>query len=711
MREALGERHPDALVSLANLASCLDRLGRSAEAEPLHRQALALRREALGERHPSTLGSLNNLAYCLDCLGRAAEAKPLCRRAWALRREALGERHPDTLGSLNNLACCLDDLGQAEAALEHVKDLARLLAQQPSFERTWMHSADQATIHLSQAALANRLPDWPDHFQALDQAFRPLLDLAEPAQLAACRGTVTQFYLTYLGLCLDLRQDLALEAFAGLQGRKLAALALEDLEQASAPPESLRGRFQSLRLKLRQLALGLSVTDGGRLLGPDPGDRQPDADALNAEQRRRGQAYQEAFAEFSQARAELQRSDPDFALSAKALKPELREIQAKLAEDEAFVALMQLDGRAAAFIVRRDQTAVRPLPPGLAQACDRLREQAGHRYAADLETPAEAPGQRLMGGSLQGLSADEERLDDIALAMQEALWRPLREALPGLRRLHLASHGDFHRLPYGLSCPADWQLSTYPGLVYYYLLRHLLPPAPFDPAQATLGLRVHDAAEGSRPIPWVNAEADLVARLWPGAVRAPYQFAPDAPPAQWLHLAAHGGTPDQDASRDALHFGPGLTVGFHELFNSLREPRQPWGVFLAACRLGRVHEDPDGDPLGFMGALFLRGARYVIAALQPVPDLYMPLLACLFYQSWQRDGGHPAQALAEAKRRILAGDWYADTEGLIREACRAVGERGGGGPGEAEIDRLCAERDRLPVAAMCHWVRGFGPGF
>lgn len=44
---------------------------------------------------------------------------------------------------------------------------------------------------------------------------------------------------------------------------------------------------------------------------------------------------------------------------------------------------------------------------------------------------------------------------------------------------------------------------------------------------------------------------------------------------------------------------------------------------------GCTSEDPNGDPLGLMGALFMRGTRHLIASLQPVTDFYMPALVCL----------------------------------------------------------------------------------
>jgi hypothetical protein len=159
-----------------------------------------------------------------------------------------------------------------------------------------------------------------------------------------------------------------------------------------------------------------------------------------------------------------------------------------------------------------------------------------------------------------------------------------------------------------------------------------------------------------------------------------------------------------------------------------------------------------------MAAFFLRGARYLIAALQPVSDFYMPLLTCLFYQSWHRLGGHPAQALAEAKRRLKTGDWYPDTEDLLRTAYRPVLEGwlaqladnnddtglaiitwSWGFPTRYQaldpdhdqdkledlkeeirdatkrhalltdiLDRLCRDRRSAAIDHLCTWVRGFG---
>ncbi len=64
MLEALasGEEHPDIATSYNNLAVLYKSQGRYAEAEPLSKQALALKQRLLGEEHLNVVLSYNKLA-------------------------------------------------------------------------------------------------------------------------------------------------------------------------------------------------------------------------------------------------------------------------------------------------------------------------------------------------------------------------------------------------------------------------------------------------------------------------------------------------------------------------------------------------------------------------------------------------------------------------------------------------------------------------
>jgi CHAT domain-containing protein len=117
LKEMLGEKHPYTLASRNNLAQIYQDLGRLSEALPLLEKGYRLRKEVLGEKHPDTFLSINNLAKIYQYLGRLSEALPLLEKNYRLSKEVLGEKHPDTLKSLNNLALIYQDLGRLSEAL------------------------------------------------------------------------------------------------------------------------------------------------------------------------------------------------------------------------------------------------------------------------------------------------------------------------------------------------------------------------------------------------------------------------------------------------------------------------------------------------------------------------------------------------------------------------------------------------------------------
>ncbi|KAG8718742.1 hypothetical protein FRC09_012178 [Ceratobasidium sp. 395] len=110
-KRALGEQHPDTLISMSNLALTYEYQGRWDEAEALQLQVLDAEKQISGERHPSTLNSMNNLAMTYQSLGRLDEAETLLIQVLEARKQVLGERHPDTLVSMNNLALAYDSQG------------------------------------------------------------------------------------------------------------------------------------------------------------------------------------------------------------------------------------------------------------------------------------------------------------------------------------------------------------------------------------------------------------------------------------------------------------------------------------------------------------------------------------------------------------------------------------------------------------------------
>jgi tetratricopeptide (TPR) repeat protein len=116
LKEVLGERHPDYLNSLNNLATLHESQGSYTAAKALYQRVLAVRKEVLGERHPDYAQCLDNLAGLFHSQGEYAAARPLYERALAARKEVLGERNSDYANSLNNLGLLLDSQGDHAAA-------------------------------------------------------------------------------------------------------------------------------------------------------------------------------------------------------------------------------------------------------------------------------------------------------------------------------------------------------------------------------------------------------------------------------------------------------------------------------------------------------------------------------------------------------------------------------------------------------------------
>jgi hypothetical protein len=687
--------------------------------------------------------------------------------------------------SAYNLAFLLMQLGRSDEALSQVLDLLQRLLSRSQPGGLWLELLQDCTVALAHHARAGQLPDWDVHFAALSTALRTVIDLESPEQLAAARAGISGFYARYLALCIELkRHDLIPAVLAARQGRKLAALVLEELDaQGEAlDPDSLRGRFQALRLELRRLALGLRVvTKAGAMPRQARRQRLDAADAI-ARQRQQWETYKAKLEDYRTLRAELEQTDPEFQVAAAALHPSLDELQARLGEAEALVLLFEHGGEAApsgattrwALLITATASMLVPLVDvhlrdaiTVAQTGIRRRHtRAGMRQAFGLSEHT-----LLLRGDREGDRAS----DPLRGNLQAGLWEPLTPHLTGLSRLHLVTHGTWHLLPLELGAPTGLRLATYPGFIYYHRVRHqgVQPAAtspvespaaaPFAPSQSTvLGLAV-DAAEDNpalEPIPFVHAEAELITALWPGPVHTTPDLGADTPILFALQLSGHGQIDAKDPARANVRLADRV-LDMHAVLGARQ---QPLVVVLSACTVGRTSEDSDGEPLGLVGSFLLKGACYVVASLQPVPDFYMPLLVILFYQAWMETGS-PETALLEAKARLASGNWPPDTAELIcthyrpilegvlaevqakpkatgtkdpllrlthawpfpapyralhpekgQDVLEALRERLKTAPGRASmaagvLDTLVAERARLPTAVtetLCTWVRGFG---
>lgn len=121
-RAVLGPSHPTVASSLDDLGVMLLVGGRMDEAEPLMREALRIRRAELPADDPLLAVGLNNLAYVLWQRGNLEEAEAMYREALGIDRARFGTDHPEVATKLTNLARLLQDRGRPGEAEPHARE-------------------------------------------------------------------------------------------------------------------------------------------------------------------------------------------------------------------------------------------------------------------------------------------------------------------------------------------------------------------------------------------------------------------------------------------------------------------------------------------------------------------------------------------------------------------------------------------------------------
>ena len=656
LRETQGGEHLYALVFQHDLAVCLERTGHVDEALSQYRSVVGNLEAIHGADHPRTLLARNNLAECLAGQNRLREAASLHRETAKRLRRLLGASHPDTLVSQANACQSLGRLGEPGQAWAELKGLLDALQVLPQPSERWLCAFNSALQTFALLVGRERVQTrWKAVFAGLDRALRECLDLQAPEQLAVARETAKGFYDAYTGFCLvwDELDPLPI-ALAGKHGRKVAAMAAEIAAQDGPAGDGSLGRYSELRTELRQLALELSQRDKDFALSetPETGSQQA------ADQVARLARYKTLLAEYQA----LRRSLGPFAAAPPAELEELAipALQRELTANQCLGLLFPLTLPAGEsmwlLVIFRDSRQLLPMgwletrnPESAAQV---LCGVIGDRYAfPDKADEAPVPHR-----------ADPA---DMAAWVRDRFWPAVRSSLQPVTEFHLVTHGTTHTWPFDEGCPPGVALFRYPGLAAFHGLRRA-PTLPHPEPQHALLTRCHDALDGPRPIPLVNAEVTMARQLWLGTGSEDTGKSVDRP--LCALIACHGHHDDRDPALAWLQPGPVERLDFQAIL----QRRWPPVLFLSACLAGRITEDPDGDPLGLISAFFLAGARVVIAAMQPVPDLYMQLLSTLFFQTWIRESTHPVHALRIAKHRLRTGDWYPETGELLRQHCPQV---------------------------------------
>lgn len=147
------------------LADGYDRLGLYADAEPLAKQALELRRTLLPATHPDVATSLNLLAWIQHERGQSAQAETLLLEAARIRRG-----YPEN--AVNGLSRSLNDLGVVYNALRRYPDAERVLREALDI-RQRVFGESHRTVGITASNLAASL-----YFQQRVDSAIPLQEIA-----------------------------------------------------------------------------------------------------------------------------------------------------------------------------------------------------------------------------------------------------------------------------------------------------------------------------------------------------------------------------------------------------------------------------------------------------------------------------------------------------------------------------------------------------
>ena len=134
LMEALGERTPNLVRVMMNLAATRRQLGEHDAAIELLERALPLAREISGPEHPDVATCLVNLGAARFYAGQREAGEELFRGALELRRKIYGELHPELGRPYEWLAQCARARGERDAACEFARRACDALTS--AFERT-----------------------------------------------------------------------------------------------------------------------------------------------------------------------------------------------------------------------------------------------------------------------------------------------------------------------------------------------------------------------------------------------------------------------------------------------------------------------------------------------------------------------------------------------------------------------------------------------
>jgi CHAT domain-containing protein len=226
------------------------------------------------------------------------------------------------------------------------------------------------------------------------------------------------------------------------------------------------------------------------------------------------------------------------------------------------------------------------------------------------------------------------------------LLEPLELQRRGRERLMIVPYGALHYLPFNL---------LYDGSAY--LIEHfevvILPAASLitrhSPKRPPRALALSHSWEGR--LPYTQAEAHLVHQLFGGMIcmeDTASRIMLQTPPAQILHIAAHGQHRLDQPDMSYIELADGQLYADDLLQQDLSYEL----VTLSACETGRANVAADEELIGIGRGLLYAGAGALILSLWQVTDSSTVSLMQELYQALQA-GRSKSAALREAQLSFL----------------------------------------------------------
>jgi tetratricopeptide (TPR) repeat protein len=189
-----GPDSPKVAVATLQLANLLCTLNRPEDELSLREQHLAACRRNVGLDDLGTVQAEMRLASCLVKLERADEADPLLRHVVAIRTAILGSDNPETLVSLSLSANVARKLGRFDEARDlHLKTLEWIESQE---------SVDSVNMASAAMQVGNVMTEWRE-FEQGSEFYRRALEMRQlalgpddPDTLSSLRSLALATYLS-----------------------------------------------------------------------------------------------------------------------------------------------------------------------------------------------------------------------------------------------------------------------------------------------------------------------------------------------------------------------------------------------------------------------------------------------------------------------------------------------------------------------------------